>query len=109
MTVDLASVPGGGLRLEPRGQADAAAVVQFLRLPWPQLFAGTVPWHGSVDVAGGGIDLDLGLDLSGAVSGLPRPLDVLQRAPLRVQARRVVADGSWDVNLAARRWRRGWT
>jgi uncharacterized protein (TIGR02099 family) len=102
VTVDLASVPGGGLRLEPRGQADAAAVVQFLHLPWPQLFAGTVPWHGSVDLAGGGdIDLDLGLDLSGAVSGLPTPLDVLQRAPLRVQARRVVADGSWDVNLAA--------
>ena len=102
VTVDLASVPDAGLRLEPRGQADAAAVVQFLHLPWPQLFAGTVPWRGSVDIAGrGDIDLDLELELAGAVRGLPTPLDVLQRKPLRVQARRLVADSSWDVNLAA--------
>ena len=102
VTVDLASVPGSGLRLEPRGQADAGAVVQFLRLPWPQLFAGTVPWQGGVDIAGrGDIDLDLALDLSGAVAGLPTPLDVLHRAPLKVQARRAVVDSSWDVTLAA--------
>ncbi|GAB4354513.1 MAG: YhdP family protein [Immundisolibacter sp.] len=102
VTVDLASDPDAGLRLQPRGQADAAAVVQFLRLPWPRLFAGTVPWRGSVAIAGrGDIELDLELELAGAVRGLPTPLDVLQRKPLRVQARRLVADSSWDVNLAA--------
>ena len=101
---DLRSVPGKPLRIEPRGQATAAEVVRYLRLPWPQLLAGPLPWQGGVDVAADGtLDLDLNLELADAVRGLPPPLDVLQQAPLAVRAHcdcGAPAHG-WDVTLTA--------
>jgi len=101
---DLATVAGGGLRIEPRGQADAAEVTRYLRLPWPDLFTGAVPWQGSVDIAGdGGLNLDLNLDVAKATGELPAPLDVLRSQPLQVRAQCACAapPRAWNVRLAA--------
>ena len=101
---DLATAAGGGLRIEPRGQADAAEVTRYLRLPWPDLFTGAVPWQGSVDIAGdGGLDLDLNLDVAKATGELPAPLDVLRSQPLQVRAHCACAapPRAWNVRLAA--------
>lgn len=101
---DLASAPGSGLRIEPRGQADAAEITRYLRLPWPDLFTGAVPWQGSVDIAGdGGLNLDLNLDVAKATGDLPAPLDVLRSQPLQVRAHCACGapPRAWDVRLAA--------
>lgn len=101
---DLTSVPGSGVRIEPRGQADAADITRYLRLPWPELFTGGVPWQGGIDIAGdGSLNLDLNLDLAGAVGILPEPLGVLRRQPLQVRARCACGAAArvWDVRLAA--------
>lgn len=101
---DLTSAPGSGLHIEPRGQADAAEVTRHLRLPWPELFTGAVPWQGSIDIAAdGGLSLDLNLDVGKATGDLPAPLDVLRSQPLQVRARCACAapPRAWDVRLAA--------
>ncbi|WP_448507131.1 YhdP family protein [Immundisolibacter sp.] len=101
---DLATVAGGGLRIEPRGQADAAEVTRYLHLPWPDLFTGAVPWQGSVDIAGdGGLYLDLNLDVAKAAGELPAPLDALRSQPLQVRAQCACGapPRAWNVRLAA--------
>jgi uncharacterized protein (TIGR02099 family) len=101
---DLSSSAGKPLRIEPRGEAVAADVVRYLRLPWPDLFAGPLPWQGGVDIAGdGAVTLDLNVDLARATSGLPAPLDVLARQPLAVLARCDCGAPvrAWDVTLTA--------
>ncbi|MBC7161985.1 MAG: TIGR02099 family protein [Immundisolibacter sp.] len=101
---DLASAPGSGLRVEPRGQADAAQITRYLRLPWPELFAGAVPWQGGIDIAGAGdLDLDLNLDLAKATGELPAPLDALRSQPLHVRAQCACGapPRAWDVTLSA--------
>ena len=100
---DLASAPGSGLRIEPRGQADAAQITRYLRLPWPELFAGAVPWQGGIDIAGdGNLDLDLNLDLAKATGELPAPLDALRSQPLHVRAQCACGapPRAWDVTLS---------
>lgn len=92
------------LRIEPRGEASAAEVVRFLRLPWPQLFDGPMPWQGGIDIGSdGALTLDLNVELARATGDLPAPLDVLSKQPLAVLARCDCAPPSrtWDVTLTA--------
>jgi uncharacterized protein (TIGR02099 family) len=103
VTFDLRSAPGRPLRIEPRGEAAAADLVRYLRLPWPELFAGPLPWQGGIDIAGdGALDLDLKLDLDRATGDLPPPLDALHRQPMAVRAHCDCGGArTWDVTLAA--------
>ena len=101
---DLRAGAGRPLRIEPRGEALAEDVARYLRLPWPQLFAGPLPWQGAVDIATGGtLTLDLNLDLARATGALPAPLDVLHKQPLAVLARCAceAPARTWDVTLTA--------
>lgn len=101
---DLASAAGQPLRIEPRGEAAAAELTRYLRLPWPELFAGPVPWQGGIDIAGDGtLDLDLNLDLAKATGELPPPLDALRSQPLQVRAQCACGapTRAWDVTLSA--------
>jgi uncharacterized protein (TIGR02099 family) len=101
---DLASVPGQPLRIEPRGEAAAVELTRYLRLPWPELFAGAVPWQGGIDIAGdGNLDLDLNLELAKATGELPAPLDALRSQPLHVRAQCACGapTRAWDVTLSA--------
>lgn len=101
---DLSSGAGKPLRIEPRGEAAAAEVVRYLRLPWPQLFDGPLPWQGGLDIAGdGALTLDLNVDLARASGDLPAPLDVLHSQPMAVLARCACATPgrTWDVTLTA--------
>ncbi len=101
---DLASAPGKPLRIESRGEAAAAELTHYLRLPWPDLFAGPVPWQGGIDIAGdGSLDLDLNLDVARATGDLPAPLDVLHHQPLQVRAHCACGAPAraWGVTLTA--------
>jgi uncharacterized protein (TIGR02099 family) len=101
---DLASAAGQPLRIEPRGEAAAAELTGYLRLPWPELFAGPVPWQGGIEIAGdGSLTLDLNLDLAKATGELPAPLDALRRQPLQVRAQCACGapTRAWDVTLSA--------
>lgn len=101
---DLTSSAGKPLRIEPRGEAVAAEVVRYLRLPWPALFDGPVPWQGGVDIAGdGALTLDLNVELARATGDLPAPLDGLRRKPMAVLARCACGTPAraWDVTLTA--------
>jgi len=101
---DLVSGAGQPLRIEPRGEAAAAELTGYLRLPWPELFAGPVPWQGGIEIAGdGSLTLDLNLDLAKATGELPAPLDALRSQPLQVRARCACGapTRAWDVTLTA--------
>jgi len=101
---DLRAGAGRPLRIEPRGEALAEDVARYLRLPWPQLFAGPLPWQGGVDIASDGtLTLDLNADLARATGALPAPLDVLHKQPLAVLARCACGAPArtWDVTLTA--------
>jgi len=101
LTLDVASVAGGAVRVTAAGTLSAQALRQ--EYGWPALdhLSGQTPWRASVTVKKPGADVRFDSTLEGLSSSLPEPFNKSAREvqPLKVEGHIETQRDSWKVLL----------
>lgn len=101
VTLDVASLPGGGVRVNAAGRLTAQGVRKEYALRATEHLSGETPWRATVTVKKPGADVLVESALDGLSSSLPDPFNKLARAslPLKVRGRIDPRGDEWTATL----------
>lgn len=100
-TLDVTSLPGGGVRVNAAGRLTAQGVRKEYALRATEHLSGETPWRATVTVKKPGADVLVESALDGLSSSLPDPFNKLARAslPLKVRGRIDPRGDEWTATL----------
>ena len=101
VTVDIASLPGGGVKVSAAGSLQAQALRKEYGWRILDHLSGEAPWRGTVSVKKPGAEILVESTLDGISSSLPLPFNKSQRAPLpfRLEGRIDPQRDQWTATL----------
>jgi uncharacterized protein (TIGR02099 family) len=101
MTVEVASQPGGTVRIGATGSLEANALRRFYGLRALEHLSGETPWRGTLNVKKPAAELRIESELRGLASSLPEPFNksALTALPLSVTGRIEAQRNEWTAAL----------